>query len=556
MVGRLSLFTLLLLLCTVVLAQPGGGVRVTSSLSETTVSLDRTVTLTVAVTGAADGVDVPLPETRDGGLRFMPAGRRYQMTTVNGEVSSSTQYDFVVMPLKTGRHLVEPMNITVNGTSYTTPSQRLEVTDMAAASQHSAYPSQSQPSWGPGATWPGMPPQPREDDVLLESRVEPEVVYKHQPVIYKLTLLTAVRLLSDPRYSAIAPTGFLRVPYEQVNSAEERGGRPYDTSSITTAFFPLNEGDYTFPATQIQVTPGDLSMPRLLRTQPHAIKVLPLPAAGRPKSFTGAVGTRFDLDVRLKSDTITLGSSAELQVKVEGDGHLDLVPYPYLPAWDGLEKKLGKTPSETSADDGKVHSTRTYNYRLKPSKEGTFELSGMAFAFFNPEEKRYETVLAPTLILQVEANPNAVKDDAAAGGQELSESELPAEAAGPASAQSHSAPYGATAAGIALLLAGTLLGRKGAFFNLSLRRRSSPKIGSHTDFKGFLATLDRLAPGQDRPSRIAALTESGWTVERAEQMEALRQRANRAQFGGSSDEKDPLAALDDELSRLLKERAR
>ena len=62
MVGRLSLFTLLFLLCTVVLAQPGGGVRVTSSLSETTVSLDRTVTLTVAVTGAADGVDVPLPE--------------------------------------------------------------------------------------------------------------------------------------------------------------------------------------------------------------------------------------------------------------------------------------------------------------------------------------------------------------------------------------------------------------------------------------------------------------------------------------------------------------
>lgn len=555
MVRRLSLLTLLLLLCSVVLAQPGGGVRVTSSLSETTISLDRTVTLTVAVTGAADGVDVPLPETRDGGLRFMPAGRRYQMTTVNGEVSSSTQYDFVVMPLKTGRHLVEPMNITVNGTSYTTPSQRLEVTDMAS-SQRPTYPPQSQPSWGPGAAWPGMPPQPREDDVLLESQVEPETVYKHQPVIYKLTLLSAVRLLSDPRYSAIAPTGFLRVPFEQVNSAEERGGRPYDTSSITTAFFPLNEGDYTFPATQIQVTPGDLSMPRLLRTQPHAIKVLPLPAAGRPKSFTGAVGTRFDLDVRLKSDTVTLGSSAELQVKVEGDGHLDLVPYPYLPAWDGLEKKLGKTPSETSAENGKIHSSRTYNYRLKPTKEGTFELSGIAFAFFNPQEKRYETVLAPTLILQVEANPNAVKDDAAAGGQELSESELPAETAGPTTARSHSAPLGAAAAGIALLLAGTLWGRKGAFFSLPLRRRSFPKVGSHTDFKEFLATLDRLAPGQDRPSRTAALTESGWTVQRAEQMEALRQRANRAQFGSSGKGTESLAALDDELARLLKERAR
>ena len=82
------------------------------------------------------------------------------------------------------------------------------------------------------------------------------------------------------------------------------------------------------------------------------------------------------------------GNSVEFEVEVEGDGHLDLVPYPYLPEWQGVEKKLGKTPSQTRAVGGKVHSQRTYSYRLKPAKAGTYELSGIAFAFFNPQAKR------------------------------------------------------------------------------------------------------------------------------------------------------------------------
>ncbi len=544
-------------------AQPGRGVQVSSSLSETSIPLDGSANLTISVSGAADGVNVPMPETRDGGLRFMAAGRRYQMTTVNGEMSSSTQYDFVVMPLKTGRHLIEPMAVTVNGVTHTTPSQRLEVTNMAGSSGHSTTPSQPRAlpgmnsPWGQPNVWPGLPPQPREDDVLLESEVEPEVVYKHQPVFYKLTLLSAVRLMTDPRYNAIAPTGFLRVPFDQENGVDERGGRPYDTSSITTAFFPLNEGDYTLPGTQIQITPSGMALPRMLRTQPHALQVLPLPSEGKPKSFTGAVGTRFDLDARLKQDTLTLGSSAELEFQVEGDGHLDLVPYPYLPNWENLEKKLGKSPSTTRADQRKISSSRTYQYRLKPNKEGTYELSGMAFAFFNPQEKRYETILAPTLTLRVEANPNGDgQESSPSDPSEPSESDHPVSEPGPTSGRIPSLPIGSLSTGLALLLAGTLLGRAKGGFSLRRRRGSKSKFGPHSSVKELLASLDRLAPGEDRPTRLAQLTAQGWSQEPAERLEALRQKANRALFGGSGTEDSILRGLDDELSGLLKEKKR
>lgn len=565
-----KLFILLLLLTLPLQAQLGGGIQVSASLSTHSIPLDGSANLTISISGSSDGINVPTPETQDGGLRFISAGRRYQMSNINGQTTTSTQYDFVVMPLKTGRFLIEPMTVVVAGTAHTTASQRLEVTDMAGGSgarssqpQHQpptmpgGFPSGNSP-WGPATGWPYTPsPEPREDDILLESEIEPKVVYKHQAITHTLTLLTAVRLLNDPRYNAIAPTGFLRVPFDQVNGVQERGGRSYDTSSVKMAFFPLNEGDYTFNGTQIQVTSGDLGLPRILRTQPQAIKVLPLPSEGKPKSFTGAVGTRFDIYARLKQSSVALGSSAELEISVDGDGHLDLVPYPYLPQWQNLEKKLGKSPSTTRPENGKVVSQRTYNYRIKPSKEGTYELSGIVLSFFNTQDKRYETVLAPTLVLNVEPNPNAVSgDQASMDASQRPESERPAELAGPTTGRLPHLPVRALALGIALMVIGTLLGRPGHLLPRPKRWGGKPRFGPHSSVKEFLTSLDRLAPGADRPTRAAHLASQGWSSERTEKLEALRQQANRAMFGGGREDSAVLKGFEQELQQILKEKTR
>ncbi len=565
-----KLLILLMLLAVPLQAQLGGGVQVSASLSSQSIPLDGSANLTISISGSADGINVPTPETQDGGLRFISAGRRYQMSNINGQTTTSTQYDFVVMPLKTGRFLIEPMTVVVAGVAHTTASQRLEVTDMAGSSGSPSTQQQAQtqttpggfPSgispWGQPTGWPSSPrPEPREDDILLESEIAPEVVYKHQAVTHTLTLLTAVRLLNDPRYNAIAPTGFLRVPFDQVNGVQERGGRTYDTSSVKMAFFPLNEGDYTFNGTQIQVTSGDFGLPRILRTQPQAIKVLPLPSEGKPKSFTGAVGTRFDLHARLKQNTVTLGNSVELEISVEGDGHLDLVPYPYLPQWQSLEKKLGKSPSSTRAENGRVVSQRTYNYRIKPSKEGTYELSGIVLSFFNTQDKRYETVLAPTLVLNVEPNPNAAPaGQASMDLSERPESERPVELAGPSAGRLPHLPLRPIALGLALMVIGTLLGRPGRLLPRPKRWGGKPRFGPHSSVKEFLASLDKLAPGADRQARAAHLKNQGWSSERSEKLEAIRQQANRALFGGGREDSALLKTFEQDLQQLLKEKTR
>ena len=58
----------------------------------------------------------------DGGLQFTPSGRRYSMTSVNGQTNSAVQLDFIVTPLRTGRHLIEPITGTVAAVAITPDS--------------------------------------------------------------------------------------------------------------------------------------------------------------------------------------------------------------------------------------------------------------------------------------------------------------------------------------------------------------------------------------------------------------------------------------------------
>lgn len=551
--------TLCLLLVLAALAQAPSS-QVTARLSSDSIALDETAMLTVAFSGFVDNPDVAAPVTRDGGLQFHSSGRRISMSNINGQTTHSVELDYTITPLRTGRHLIEPVTGTVGGVAFTTTSLRLEVTDIGTGSggsggwQPPTHPYAS--PWMPSrpSTFPFSMPEPQAEDFLIEALLEPEVVYKHQPVFYDLRLLAAARLASDPRYSPINPTGFLRVMFEQENDSEERNGRYYSVSSVKTAYFPLSEGEYTFEPTQISLMGGLFSAPQVLRTAPKTIRVLPLPSQGRPRSFTGAVGQQFEIRARLKSSEITLGGTTELEITVKGDGHLDLVPYPYLPDWSGLEKKQLSSPSVTSAENGSIVSRRTYNFRLKPTQKGHFELSDIALAYFDPVEERYEVHKAPTLLLEVAPNPHA-EATTIVGDGELPDHERPRVADGAVGGQLPRLPWLALAAGAGLLLLGLGLSQPA----VPRRRGRQERFGRKPceSLAELLAALEELAPGPDSASRQLALQARGWPPEAIAKLEEIKRRAARAMFGGQQQaSKALLEELNDELASLPKESKR
>lgn len=96
--------------------------------------------------------------------------------------------------------------------------------------------------------------------------------------------------------------------------------------------------------------------------QPIEIEVLPIPEAGRPNPYYGAVG-RFTLDARLDKEQVKVGASVKLIVTIRGEGNLEFLRVPSLEGVPGFERErfhlLGQTEKR---DADKVVAT----YDLTP----------------------------------------------------------------------------------------------------------------------------------------------------------------------------------------------
>lgn len=545
------LLLLVLLLSSAALAQVPGSDKVSARLSHAQISLDQSATLTVSVQGISSDVRLSEPSSRGGGLQFNHIGQRFSMTNINGVSNAATEYDYEVVPLKKGRHIIEPITGTVSGMTFSTDSLRLEVTD-AQGRQPQGYNPFDPYSRRQRGRSVFDPPVSRPDDVLLEATLLPDTVYKHQPTIYNLKLLTAVNLYGDPRYTPISPTGLLMVPYAQENKDERRDGRNYQVSEVNAAFFPLTEGEYEFPATEVKVRTGPFAAPKPLNTGKKILKVLPLPTEGRPRSFTGAVGEEFQIRATLNQNEVVEGQTVELTISVSGDGHLELVPYPYLPEWNGIEHKQTTSPSTTSVENGKLVSKRTYNFRLKTTRAGEYDMSDIALAFFRPSQERYEVIKASPMHLTVKPGGQALREEGSKLLKELAEPDQPALDPGASGLEPPhlQTRFFALAAGLLLLAVALNFSSAG----LSVTRASLLGGGrvKHDSLPALLDHISQLAPGPDTLSRQRELLSKGWSDHQIAQLENLRTEANRVLYG-AGDESQTLAQLSQRLKALLKE---
>ena len=136
--GWLLLATSLLpiLLTTAVRAED---VVVTAELNATEFPLDQAVLLTVTVSGDGSTAEPQMPEAK--GLRFAFRRKSSQSQWVNGKVSSSVSFVFIVQAEKAGSFTIEPIKVTVGGKEHRTNPITCTVLPVSSSS---APPSTSQ----------------------------------------------------------------------------------------------------------------------------------------------------------------------------------------------------------------------------------------------------------------------------------------------------------------------------------------------------------------------------------------------------------------------------
>jgi hypothetical protein len=136
-----------------------------------------------------------------------------------------------------------------------------------------------------------------------------------------------------------------------------------------------------------------------VESPPLELKVLELPAEGRPADFHGAIGT-FAIESDISPVKAEVGDPLTLRMRVAGSGNFDRVDSTML---DRVEQWKTYPPKSTfNSNDPIGHKgEKVFEQPLVASKPGVQTLPALTFSYFDPNAKRYETVRSPPLSVAI-----------------------------------------------------------------------------------------------------------------------------------------------------------
>jgi hypothetical protein len=180
--------------------------------------------------------------------------------------------------------------------------------------------------------------------------------------------------------------------------------KPISTSGIGTVIDQQNLFLSEFRV--VPGRPGTLEIPPIVaqidrrtgRSPPKRIEIQPVPLDGRPSEFLGGVG-KFTLWAEAVPTVIRLGQELRYRITLNGPG-----------AW-GSSARPDLTHFVTSAGGLRVTSepdevtneppSRTFVYRVRPSRSGEIVLPPVAIAAFEPVTRRYATKVTSSVPVRV-----------------------------------------------------------------------------------------------------------------------------------------------------------
>lgn len=355
---------------------------------------------------------------------------------INGAMSQSLSFTWLVQPQKLGRARIHSATIDVGGQSLELPPAEIQVVGNPPARPQRRS---NDPFDRLFRNDPFFQRDPAEDffqqrrrrqqqparapQIFLEGAVDQSKPWLGQQLLYTLYLYTEVDVRS------VSPTklpdfkGFWTevVPLPENNAPEilERDGRRMGRLPLLQrALFPRQSGRLEIGPVEAAMTvlTGDsifgispMQSQVTRKSNPVMVDARPLPA-GAPADFHGVVG-QVEFAAKLEPRTLEVGQAATLELRLSGRGHLQGVAAPEIPAIAGLQVF---PPQQSGGDTVKkttVVGNRVWSYVLVPDRAGKIALPPLGIPYFDPATGRYQTASTPPLELEVTGSTQAVRPD-------------------------------------------------------------------------------------------------------------------------------------------------
>lgn len=382
-------------------------VSVEATLSHRVTEVGAPMQLEIHVVGGE--VDERAPGIDVDGLQidFVGPSRASRIEVINGRMKSSvdTTYVYQVVAQKEGGFTIPAVSLQVNGKPYSTQPIALKVQK--------------------GGGRKGV-----EEISFAEIEVGKKNIYVGEVVPVEVRLYLRAGIPAEIS-NAIEITGdgfTVQKAPEPSQQSELRDGTEYKVITYRTVMTPSKAGKLTVGPVEIPFVAqvprpgqrrrgsfggqvfdmddffGGLSgfgeRRRFDAKAPAVeIEVKPLPAEGRPKNFSGAVG-HFSLQGEGTPTRLKVGDPVTMRLKVTGTGNFDRVTAPTMETEKGWQAYDASEKFE-AADPMKTTGTKTFELPIVPDGPHR-ETPVFTFAFFDPKTEKYVTQRSKPQALTIE----------------------------------------------------------------------------------------------------------------------------------------------------------
>lgn len=142
------------------------------------------------------------------------------------------------------------------------------------------------------------------------------------------------------------------------------------------------------------------------------VMVKSLPLEGKPVDFTGAVG-QFDFTVAANKNVLKANDAAQIVVEVSGSGNLKLFDIPKITTPSELEVYTPEHKEKVATSLSGLRGSVSDIYTVVPQYKGKYKIPEVRFSYFNPKDKKYNTIKIDPIIVDVQEGkelPSADKD--------------------------------------------------------------------------------------------------------------------------------------------------
>ena len=393
------LFLLLVSVLFVLLSSAASAaVSVALQLDRKEATLSDSIRMIVSVAGARDSDSKPSVHGLET-FHVTGGGTSSRLEIINGQVSAGIDFTYFIQPKKTGTFEIGPAEITIDGKVARSNNETLKVTEPSRAS----------------GTARGA--------LFLTATLSPKEVYVEEQAIYTLKLFRQTRVsdisleLPEQEHLSFKQLG-KPLEYNSVHN-----GQSYQVLEVRYALTPSIEGAYNIgpssmnftvyqPRTPSRRTPFDdpffsdpfrsfsTGRPMALSSEPVNVKVLSLPAKGRPADFSGLVGN-FQVESKLEPTEIRAGESATLTVLLKGRGNVHRIPDLEMPQLHHTKVYADQPVLETETDQQAIGGSKTMKWALVPEKEGLHHIPPLTLSFFDTKTRTYRSIGTSPMSLSV-----------------------------------------------------------------------------------------------------------------------------------------------------------